>query len=461
MCKYNRKERCVLEIKLPDEFKSRMRGLTGDEFDKFIDSYNTQINKGIRINTLKYNDTQMLASELGVSERVLWCDEGYYIKDGNITGNHPYHASGALYFQEPSAMSVAVGLPIGESDKILDLCAAPGGKTTHIAARMKNKGLLISNEIVPKRAAILAENIRRMGITNTIVTNETPSRLAQHFEGYFDSIVVDAPCSGEGMFRKEPQAVDEWSVAHTLSCAQRQKNILDDAYKMLRCGGYIMYSTCTFSYDENEAVVRYMLDKYNMQLCHIPELDMLSGGIGDGMENCRRIFPHRHNGEGHFAALLRKTEPAECEPEKPAKSKPANSLLLNAVKLYRDFEKKFMHTKCEGEFVLFGDNLYLMPQKVNIDKLKVTQCGLHLGIIKRDRFEPSYALSHAFGCDAYLYKVETKAGSDEIKRYMHGDVLNGDINGWCVITCDKMPVGWGKGSGGVIKNHYPKALRTV
>ena len=451
-----------MQIKLPDEFCERMKTLTGDEYEKFIDSYSTQINKGIRINTNKYNNPQELASRIGIDEKVIWCNEGYYLTNFEITGNHPYHAAGAFYFQEPSAMSVAAGMPLDENSKILDLCAAPGGKTTHIAARMKNKGLLVSNEIVQKRASILAENIRRMGITNALVTNETPSRLAQRFEGFFDGIIVDAPCSGEGMFRKEPQAVDEWSVAHTLSCAQRQKNILDDAYKMLRCGGYIMYSTCTFSYDENEAVVQYMLDKYDMELCRIPELDMLSGGVGDGMEYCRRVFPHRHKGEGHFAALLRKTEKTAERPVGKSKKpgKPDNAL-SDAVKLYRDFEKKFLNIKNDGEFVLFGDNLYLMPEKVDIEKLKVIQCGLHLGVVKRDRFEPSYALSHAFDYDSYIYKVETQADSKEIRQYMHGEVLNADINGWCVITCDKMPVGWGKGSGGVIKNHYPKALRTI
>ena len=446
-------------MNLPIEFCERMRELTGDEYDDFIKSYDTQINKGIRINTLKCSDSLPI---LNSCEKIQWCEDGYYADNLSINGNHPYHASGVVYFQEPSAMAVACGMPIGENAKILDLCAAPGGKTTHIGARMGNHGLLLSNEIIPKRAAVLSENVERMGLTNTIVTNESPRQLSERFEGFFDGIIVEAPCSGEGMFRKEPQAVEEWSVNHTLSCAVRQKNILDDAYKMLKCGGYIMYSTCTFSYDENESVGQYMIDKYNMQLCHIDGLDMLSDGIGDGMQDCRRIFPHKNKGEGHFMALLRRTEesnPAKVHQKKKEKRK--DTQLDLAINLYREFEKSALNTKLDGEFVLFVDNLYLMPEYINLDKLRVLRCGLHLGIIKRNRFEPSHALSHALPADMYINRIEFSLNSDEIKRYMHGETLSNSMNGWCIITADGYSIGWGKGSNGIVKNHYPKALRTL
>ena len=264
------------------------------------------------------------------------------------------------------------------------------------------------------------------------------------------------------MFRKEPQAVDEWSVNHTLSCAIRQKNILDDAYKMLKCGGYIMYSTCTFSYDENEAVVKYMTEKYNMELCPIEGLGMLSKGIGDGMENCRRVFPHKSKGEGHFTALLRRTEENETVTEFVKKADRRKDVSLeNAKKLYYEFEKSALKIHLDGEFVLFGDNLYLLPEYVDIDKLKVLRCGLHLGEVKRNRFEPSHALSHAFDADLYINKVETLSDSDEIKKYMHGETLLADVSGWCVITSDGYAVGWGKCSNKTVKNHYPKHLRTL
>ena len=446
-------------MNLPIDFCERMRELVGGEYDDFIKSYDTQINRGVRINKLKCDTLPELFSD---SEKVLWCPDGYYVKDGTVSGNHPYHAAGVIYFQEPSAMCVAEGLPLCDDAKILDLCAAPGGKTTHIGARMKNKGLLVANEIISKRAAILSENVERMGLTNTIVTNENPSHLAEKFQGFFDGIIVDAPCSGEGMFRKEPQAVDEWSVNHTLSCAVRQKNILDDAYKMLKCGGYIMYSTCTFSYDENEAVVKHMMEKYNMELCPIPGLDMLSQGIGDGMENCRRVFPHKNKGEGHFTALLRRTEENETATEFVKKqNKRKDTTLETAVRLYYEFEKSALKVHLDGEFVLFGDNLYVLPQYVDIDKLKVLRCGLHLGEVKRNRFEPSHALSHAFDEDVYINKVETLQNSEDIKKYMHGETLSSDVSGWCVIKTEKYIVGWGKGSNGIVKNHYPKHLRTI
>lgn len=446
-------------MNLPIDFCERMRELVGGEYDDFIKSYDTQINRGVRINKLKCDTLPELFSD---SEKVLWCPDGYYVKDGKVSGNHPYHAAGVIYFQEPSAMCVAEGLPLCDDAKILDLCAAPGGKTTHIGARMKNKGLLVANEIISKRASILSENVERMGLTNTIVTNENPSHLAEKFQGFFDGIIVDAPCSGEGMFRKEPQAVDEWSVNHTLSCAVRQKNILDDAYKMLKCGGYIMYSTCTFSYDENEAVVKHMMEKYNMELCPIPGLDMLSQGIGDGMENCRRVFPHKNKGEGHFTALLRRTEENETATEFVKKqNKRKDTTLETAVRLYYEFEKSALKVHLDGEFVLFGDNLYVLPQYVDIDKLKVLRCGLHLGEVKRNRFEPSHALSHAFDEDVYINKVETLQNSEDIKKYMHGETLSSDVSGWCVIKTEKYIVGWGKGSNGIVKNHYPKHLRTL
>ena len=442
---------------LPKDFSARMQELIGDEYEDFVKSYDTEINRGVRINTLKCKNG---LSVLRDCEPVLWCKDGYYVNNPKINGNHPYHAAGILYFQEPSAMSVADGLPLCENPKVLDLCAAPGGKTTQIGARMKNRGLLVSNEIVQKRAMILSENVERAGLTNTIVTNETPTHLAERFKGFFDGIIVDAPCSGEGMFRKEPQAVEEWSVNHTLSCAVRQKNILDDAYKMLKCGGYIMYSTCTFSYDENEAVVQYMIDKYNMELCPIAGLDMLSSGIGEGMEHCRRVFPHKNKGEGHFAALLRRTE--ECDEYVPPKRKQTkNNEIDNAKKLYYEFEKKNLKVHLDGEFVLFGDNLYLLPVHIDIDKLRVMRCGLHLGVIKRNRFEPAHALSHAFDEDVYINKVETRSDSEAIKQYMHGETINANVTGWCVVKADEYVVGWGKCSNNIVKNHYPKALRTL
>ncbi len=455
-------------MQLPKEFLDRMRELIKDDFESFVHSYDTELNSGIRINTLKCRDPKNILEDLHVTGKVEWCHSGYYADRSELSGSHPYHAAGLFYFQEPSAMCAAEAMPLCDDPKILDLCAAPGGKTTQIAARMHNRGLLISNEIIPKRAAILSENVERMGLTNTIVTNESPPALSERFPDFFDGIIVDAPCSGEGIFRKEPQAAEEWSIAHTLSCAVRQKNILDDAYKMLKPGGHIVYSTCTFSYDENEAVVMYMAEKYGMEICDIPELSMLSEGIGEypGIQKCRRIFPHIQNGEGHFAALLKKQEytiPASIPRRKSKKNtnKKSNSELDSAIRLYRDFEGKHLNTEFAGEFVLFGSNLYLMPSALDISRLKITRCGLHLGEIKKNRFEPAHALSHAFPANIYKIRADLDLCSQELRQYMTGSVIPGDANGWCVITANGYPIGWGKGSGGIIKNHYPKNLRIL
>lgn len=450
-------------MNLPKEFCTRMKSILGDEYDLFIKSYSEKSERGIRINTYKCKNIESIAKELGLDSNVDWCASGYYADD-SINGNHPYHAAGLIYFQEPSAMCAAEGLPLSDGMRILDLCAAPGGKTTQIAARMNNKGLLVSNEIIKKRAAILAENTERMGLTNTIVTNEAPSALSEKFALFFDGIIVDAPCSGEGMFKKEPKAIDEWSAEHSLSCVIRQKNILDDAYKMLKPGGYLMYSTCTFSYDENESVVQYMVEKYNMEICEIPCLSMLSAGIGNfpNIDKCRRVFPHRHRGEGHFAALLRKSADTQKYIDTPLKRKQIkkkDTVLEQAVKLYREFENSYLKVKLDGYFVLFGENLYLLPEQIDIDKLKILRCGLHLGTVKRGRFEPAHALSHAFNAENYINSVDFNIDSPELKKYMLGDIIQGNKNGWCVITVNGYPIGWGKCSSGIIKNHYPKALR--
>ena len=206
-----------------------------------------------------------------------------------------------------------------------------------------------------------------------------------------------------------------------------------------------MYSTCTFSYDENEMVVKYMLDKYGMELCEIEGLDMLSSGIGEGMENCRRVFPHKHKGEGHFMALLRRTEENEQATAKRKKTQKPDVKLDDAVKLYREFEKKALATRLDGEFVLFGDNLYLLPEKIDIDKLKVVRCGLHLGIVKRNRFEPSHALSHALDSDLYINKVEIPLESELTEKYMHGETILSDRKGWSLVRVDGYSLGWGKG----------------
>lgn len=432
-----------------------MKNMLGNEYAAFLDEFSKpDKNIGIRINTLKPNAEAAVCAQIGECERIPWCENGFYVTKEIIDGNHPYHSAGLFYFQEPSAMSAVEALDIHPGDYVLDLCAAPGGKATQAAAATRGCGLLVANEPIPKRAAILAENIERLGITNAVVTNETPDRLEKPFEGFFDKIIVDAPCSGEGMFRKEPQAAEHWSPEHVSSCAQRQKNILASAVKMLKPGGCMVYSTCTFAPEENEENVLFVLDNFpELLLCEIRLAGLCPAngawaGSGRDLSAAKRFFPHRQKGEGHFIALFKKS--GEAVSTSPAVRVTENSSFLQ-------FEKEFLNTHLSGDLRLFGDNLYLVPCGISLDKIKVVRAGLHLGILKKNRFEPSHALAKALACTDFKYCVELN--DDELKKYMHGETLPTDVSGWAAVTYGGYAIGWAKGSGGILKNHYPKHLR--
>lgn len=448
-------------MKLPEKFELRMKDMLKDEYDNFIKSMDEMpIFTGIRINTSKYNAMEAVLKEFGSLEKVSWCENGFYADKSKISGNHPYHIAGLFYFQEPSAMSTVSALPIEKSDYILDLCAAPGGKATQAGALLDENGLLVANEIIKSRANILSDNIERFGLTNTIVTNETPQKLAEKYPHFFDKIIVDAPCSGEGMFRKEPQAADQWSIEHTVSCGTRQKHILDCAMQMLKGGGYIVYSTCTFAPEENEQVCAYMLKNYNVELIEPKNLDILSRGKTDlslsdcDMTKTRRIFPHKHKGEGHFVALFRSLDNEIFE-----KNTKLNKNICDGEKLYREFEKGFLNTTLEGEFCLFGENLYLKPKNIDIDKIKSVRPGLHLGICRKNRFEPSHALCLALKKENFKNSMDFPCDSEILKKYLMGETIECDKKGWCAVTVNGYPIGWGKASNGILKNHFPKYMR--
>ena len=448
-------------MNLPEKFELRMKEMLKNEYDDFIKSMDeTPIFTGIRINTSKDGAEKAVLEEFGSLERVPWCENGFYADKSKISGNHSYHISGLFYFQEPSAMSTVSALPIESGDYILDLCAAPGGKATQAGALLGSEGLLVANEIIKNRANILSDNIERFGLTNAVVTNETPQKLAEKYPHFFDKIIVDAPCSGEGMFRKEPQAVDEWSVEHTVSCGTRQKHILDCAMKMLKGGGYIVYSTCTFAPEENEQVCAYMLENYNVELIEPQNLDMLSQGkmewsMSDyDMTKTRRIFPHKNKGEGHFVALFH-----SLYNEDFVESKKSQKTVCDGEKLYREFEREFLNTTLDGEFCLFGENLYLKPKNINIDKIKVVRAGLHLGICRKNRFEPSHALCLALKKEDFKNSMDFPCDSEILKKYLMGETIECDKKGWCAVTVNGYPIGWGKASNGILKNHFPKYMR--
>ena len=450
---------------LPQDFCERMRNMLDNEYDSFMESFNDSTSySGIRINKRKSTAEQTMKQLTDELERVKWCSDGYYCDKTKLSGNHPYHIAGLCYFQEPSAMSAVEALNIHPDDFVLDMCAAPGGKATQAGAKLSQNGLLVANEIIPKRASVLAENIERLGISNSIVTNETPEKLSDKFPNFFDKIIVDAPCSGEGMFKKEPQAIEEWSINHTKTCAVRQIHILDCAYKMLKAGGYIVYSTCTFAPCENEGVVDYMLKTYqDLTLCDTG-LDMLNCGnekwadSSFDMSKTVRVFPHKHKGEGHFVALFKRCGTKTDRIMNTAKYEKRTD---EGVKLFREFEKITLNSKTDGFFKMFGDNLYLVPHSVNTDGLKLVRGGLHLGICKKGRFEPSHAFLMSLNCNDIKNCLSYSADSIELNKYLHGETLLSDLKGYCAIAVEGTPIGWAKGSGGVLKNHYPKHLRLL
>ncbi len=438
-------------MNLPDEFKERMKKMLGAECDDFVSAFSADAeNTAVRINTFK-DDRGFIRDKLSLSDGVKWCKDGFYTDKEKISGKHPYHMAGLVYFQEPSAMAPVEALDVRPGCRVLDMCAAPGGKTTQIAAKLKNTGIIVSNEIVQKRAKILAENVARLGFSNVVVTNEEPPAIAEKYKSFFDIVIVDAPCSGEGMFRKEQQAIECWSVAHTVSCGIRQKNIIESAMECLAPGGQLLYSTCTFAPEENEEVVEFILNNYPyMKLENPGSLSMLRSSA-EPLCGAKRIYPHKQRGEGHFIALLRDTRASSTYEERSRKN--------NDNKLYREFEEKHLNVRLEGNFTEFGENLYLLPDGINIDKIKVVCAGLYLGVIKKNRFEPSHSLCLSLKQEDFKNSVSFDAEAEILKKYLAGECIPCDKNGWTAVCTDGFPIGWGKASGGMLKNHFPKFMR--
>lgn len=450
-------------IKLPEAFLGRMERMLGTEYGDFLASYGQERSYGLRRNPLKSSEEDFVARVPFALEPVSWAREGYYYRAGEQPGRHILHDAGVYYIQEPSAMAVAQILDPQPAERILDLCAAPGGKSTQIAGRMKGEGLLVSNEIIAGRAKILSQNIERMGIGNCVVCNETPERMAAFFPAFFDRVLVDAPCSGEGMFRKDETAVAEWSEAHVSMCAQRQQEILTEAVKMLKPGGVLVYSTCTFAPLENEGLISSFLREHEEMTAEaVPHDAAFMSGRPDwceapsaGIEHTMRLMPHRLRGEGHYIARLRKqgTLPAD-HVATGGVSGGIREFLTKEIGLSSDWLERH-----GGVVQTFGDQIYLTPSAmVSMKGMKVLRAGLHLGTDKKNRIEPAHALAMALHIEETDRRMEL-TGQDAA-RYLHGESLSGTAQkGWILLTHMGYPLGFGKASGGQIKNHYPKGLR--
>lgn len=442
----------------PQEFLDKMRVLLGDQFPQFRYSLEEESERGLRVNSLRISVQDFLNLSPWPLEPIPWSRLGFYYREDDRPGRHPYHDAGLYYIQEPSAMAAAEVLAPKPGERILDLAAAPGGKSTHIAALMDGKGLLVANEIHPGRAQILAQNVERLGIKNIVVLNETPERIAAYFGPIFDRVLMDAPCSGEGMFRKNPLACSEWSLAHVASCAVRQSLILDQVPYLLRPGGYLVYSTCTFSPEENEEVIASFLARYSDFV--LEEITPQWGFSPGSLQGTVRLWPHKLRGEGHFIALLRRQEDAPVQAVKAKRSAGRKSETPELGE-YQEFASQALKKQFEGEFRRFGDNLYLVPAEApDLQGLKVVRAGLHLGTFKKRRFEPAHALSHTLKAGDVHYTANFPGDSEELERYLRGETLSVEgPDGWYLVAVDGYGLGWGKLVKGVLKNHLPKGLR--
>ena len=427
---------------LPIEFLNRMEKQLGSEYPAFLASLERPRAVALRFNPIKGGKPALPF----VQAPVPWEENGYYYDPEARPGLHPYHEAGVYYLQEASAMSAVALLDPRPGEKICDLCAAPGGKTTQIAGRMSGEGFLLCNEWSPKRAKILSRNIERMGVWNSLVTNETTEKLARYLPEYFDRVLIDAPCSGEGMFRKEEAAVTDWSQDTVEMCARRQAEILHNGAELLRPGGRLVYSTCTFSPEENEETIASFLQSHPEFTPEIVEAPWFSPGPNGSF----RIWPHKVLGEGHFVAVFRKTG----EADEPEFSKTGEKL----PKEWSEFAQKLNITLPDGKAIRFGQSLYWAPLETpDLKGLKVLRPGLELGELKKGRFEPAHALALWLRKAACVHNMA--ADSAETKAYMHGETIPATCSGWCLVTVDGFSIGWGKGDGKILKNHYPKGLR--
>lgn len=466
---------------LPAAFTERMQTLLQQDFEAFLESYRKSTSHGLRVNPLKIDPDAFITLSPFELESIPWCPEGFRYPDGARPGKHPYHASGLYYLQEPSAMSAAEALGAEPGERILDLCAAPGGKSTQLAAALQGEGLLIANEIHPQRARALSENLERCAVQNAVVTNETPERLMERFPLFFDRILVDAPCSGEGMFRKLPEAIEEWSPEKVTECHHMQLDILDAAARMLAPGGTLVYSTCTFAPLENEqSIASFLMRHPEFELIPLPHPEWFAPGESawakpqtDDLRLTARLWPHLLEGEGHYLAKLRKRSDSAHDQEPPKRKEKRVSKSLppgrkEAIAAWQKFAVEIIPQTAkrlseETAFLLFGDQLFYSPAPtLNWDGIKILRVGLHLGTVKKNRFEPSHALALVLSPEEVVGHANFKADDQEVIRYLRGEaLLREGESGWTLVTVDGYSIGWGKQADGQLKNHYPKGLRWV
>jgi len=467
-------------VELPESFKQRIREQLGEEYEAYLQSFREKGRNGLRVNTGKLSAEEFEQLSPFELQRVSWVPNGY-IYEGERPAVHPYYYAGLYYLQEPSAMTPASLLPIEPGDKVLDLCAAPGGKSTELAARLRGEGVLVSNDISNSRAKALLKNLELFGARNILVVSEAPSKLCEYFTGYFDKILVDAPCSGEGMFRKSPAIIKNWEQYGTGYYHKLQQEILPQAVAMLKPGGYLLYSTCTFSPEENEGSVQEVLDAFpEMKLVDaLPDGE--TGGrscdytgfacghpewIENGSEDLKktiRLWPHKIAGEGHFIALFRKSPDTESESMNKIRRTAGKPCVLS-----EEAEEFLASLKIEitrERLQIKEERLYLLPELgVDTKGLRLLRSGLLLGEMKKKRFEPSQALACALHKDEYENRYDLSVDDPDVIRYLKCETIEIKKpckDGWVLVTVEGFPLGWGKYSKGSFKNRYLPGWRLM
>ena len=488
-------------MELPQKFLERMQAMLGEEYEAFLDTYTEPRRFGLRVNTLKIRVEDFMQLAPFHLKKIPWIDNGFYYEREDDPARHPFYYAGLYYLQEPSAMTPANILPVEPGEHVLDLCAAPGGKATALAAKLQGEGLLVANDISASRAKALLKNLEIFGVKNSFVTNTAPVKLAEQFEEAFDKILVDAPCSGEGMFRKDMANARAWSMEKVEECAKIQREITRQAVRMLRPGGLMLYSTCTFSAEENEGTIAYLLETCpDMELLEIPMyegftngmpellkikaeperyeeykkqetwktleaagvLEAADSGKWEQLKKCVRIFPHKMDGEGHFLALLKKkgTLPGVHKAVQRKSGRPVKE----EAKVLQEFLQDVSMEWSMDQMEVRNGQVYFVPEPPQLQgKIPFLRNGLYLGEIKKGRFEPSQ--SFAVALDSYRSVIDLPYSDDRIRKYLCGETIDVDdlqparSKGWQLVCVNGYPLGWGKLVNGTLKNKYHAGWR--
>lgn len=461
-------------INLPITFEEKMKHLLGDEFDSYIRCYDEPRYYGLRVNTQKISVEEFCRICPFEITPIPWIDNGFYYDGEAVTpSKHPYYFAGLYYLQEPSAMTPANRLPVEEGERVLDVCAAPGGKATELGAKLARKGVLVANDISSSRAKGLLKNLEVFGIGNMLVLSEEPGKLESYFPEYFDKILIDAPCSGEGMFRKDKKMVKAWEEHGPEFFAKLQRSIITQAARMLRPGGMMLYSTCTFDSLENEGTIEYLLQEYpEFEILDIMPYEGFACGIPEESKSGNpdlgrtvRIFPHKMKGEGHYLALLKKGD-STCA--KNGKIENASKGVRKIPEELNEFFKDISWKLDASRLDIHGERVYYMPEDLpDLRGIRFLRTGLLLGELKKKRFEPSQALAMYLNMDEYAHSLNLSAEDERISRYLKGetvdvdDLVSAKDKGWRLVCVDGFPLGWGKLAGGSLKNKYLPGWRNM